>query len=712
MNKNLIWGKNNLERIVCIEPSDGSLEIFTENDSGEIKSQFLSNKYWILSNQKLNNNFVRLKGDLHYKWGIQFDLKEDFLKFRRIWRNNDIFSVYDSKEAAMLNKGLTYFKEMKPTDVSILSFDIETTGLNHNSDSKVLLISNTFRQNGKILKKLFSYSDYKEDHEMFDAWVNWVNDINPSIICGHNIYCYDLPYMEFCAEKSGTSISIGRDGSKLVFNDYESKFRVDGSRDLTYKKVRCYGRELIDTMFLAYKHDATLRKYESYGLKSIIKQEGLEAKDRTFYDASQIRYNYKDKIEWEKIKQYCIHDSDDALALFDLMAPAFFYTTQSIPKSFQSVIESASGSQINSIMVRSYLQEQHSIPKTTESTPYEGALSFGNPGVYKNVFKIDVVSMYPSLIIQHNVYDRDKDPDMNFLGLVNYFTEQRLKYKKLYKETKEKHYDDLQSAAKIFINSMYGFLAAPGLNFNSPHRASFITKKGRETLEKAINWANKRNFFIVNGDTDSISFCNSNFNPIDETERKQILEEINREFPKQIKFGDDGYFKTVIILKAKNYVLWDGKKIKYKGSAIKATTKEPALQQFIKDIIDELINETGNYINIYNQYVKEIMNIKDIKRWATRKTITEKVLDAKRTNEQKVLDVIEGSEIVEGDRIYTYFKNDCSLALVENFDGDYNKDKLLEKLYKTIEIFENVIDINLFLNYKLKRNKELLNDLI
>jgi hypothetical protein len=112
---------------------------------------------------------------------------------------------------------------------------------------------------------------------------------------------------------------------------------------------------------------------------------------------------------------------------------------------------------------------------------------------------------------------------------------------------------------------------------------------------------------------------------------------------------------------------------------------------------------------LYNTYVKEIFNVYDIKRWVTKKTITDKVLNPKRTNEQKVLDCIQGTEYVEGDKIYTFFKSDESLCLVENFSGDYHVDKLLEKLYKTGLVFVSVLDIdNLFINYKLKKNKKLL----
>ncbi len=706
MYNRLLHGKDNTEDIVSVESRDGSLEIFREVN-GKIEVSQVKNKYWILASEQLDKNFVRLQGDLHYKWGRQVDERGHYFRLKMMYKNRDIFSIYDAKESAMVNKGITYFKNMKIKDVSVLSFDIETTSLELNDSAKVLLISNTYRSsNGTIIKKLFSYKDYPDDSAFFTDWCNWVLDINPSVIVGHNIFSYDFLYLSYCANRAGCSLLLGRDKSEIRFDSFESKKRKDQTQNIDYRRAHIYGREIVDTLFLAIDYDIATKKYESYGLKPIIKTEGLEKKDRVFYDASQIRKNYTNPIEWEKIKAYCIDDSDDALALYDLMAPSFFYTAQNIPKSYQSVCYSASGSKINSIMIRAYLQDGHSLPKATATKDFEGAISIGNPGIYSNVFKVDVASLYPSIMINYGVYDEAKDPKAYFKELVSTFTEKRLEYKKKAKE--DKYFDDLQSSYKIFINSCYGFLGAKGLLFNSPNNAAFVTEKGREILNQAIAWAGDKNLRIVNADTDSISFCTEDELPISEDTQLLLLQDLNSLFPSRIHFEHDGFYKKVIVVKVKNYILWDGKKLKYKGSAIKASTKEPALKEFIKSIIDAIMNDTNNYTEIYNRYAIEIKQIKDIKRWVSRKTLSQKVFEPKRTNEQKILDAIKGTEYTEGDRAYFFFKPDGTLALIEHFDGKYSEDHLLGKLFKTSEVFETVLPVkDLFPNYKLKKNKEL-----
>jgi DNA polymerase elongation subunit (family B) len=489
--RDLIYGKDPTERVVCVEADEDFFTIFTEDEKGNVNEEIRSSSYWLLTPAKYSQNASRLKGNQFYKYISHFSTKkEKIIAVGSLKKSNkDYYTMWDDKESILVNKGITYFKGLKPQDVSVLFFDIESTGLVKDDTSKVLLIANTFRRNGKITKKMFCYDDFESEADMFDAWCEWVRKMNPSIVCGHNIISYDLPYMAHCAQKAGTGLRLGRDESYMTFSDFPSQFRKDGSQTYTFNEVKIFGREVVDTMFLAIKYDIK-RKYESYGLKSIIAQEGLEKENREFYDASKIKDNYKIPEEWKKIKKYAKDDADDALSLYDLMIPSFFYFAQNIPKPFQMIINKATGSQINSFLVRSYLQLNHSIPKASEVTSsYEGAISFGVAGRYKNCLKLDIASLYPSIIEQYEVYDKYKDPLKHFLKAVQIFREQRLLNKQKFKETKDKYYEDLSESMKISINSMYGFMGTNGLNFNSPANAAFVTEMGRNILEQGIKFA-------------------------------------------------------------------------------------------------------------------------------------------------------------------------------------------------------------------------------
>jgi DNA polymerase I len=500
---------------------------------------------------------------------------------------------------------------------------------------------------------------------------------------------------------------LGRDGSPIKFDKKPSEFRKDGSQTYTYHDAKIYGREIVDTFFLSIKYDIK-RAYESYGLKSIIKHEGLERADRQHYDASQIAKNWQNPEEWVKIKAYAEHDADDALALYDLMIPAFFYYTQSVPMPLQRIINTATGRQVNSIMLRAYIQQGHSIPKASEVSDFQGAISFGNPGVYKHVYKVDVASLYPSIIREYRVFDSEKDPDGLFLKMVEYFTDERLENKRKGKETGDRYFKDMEQAQKIVINSAYGYLSAPGLSFNSPANGSLVTRKGREILQTAIDWAEKNEFKIVNADTDSISFTSGKKLAAGLFEEHVAL--LNSLYPERIRWEDDGYYKTVVVVKAKNYVLQDEDgDVTIKGSGLKGTMKERALQQFMREVIELLLKgRKDRLVRLYETYVKRVDNLTDITDWCFKKTVTKSVLEPERTNEDRVKDALDLETVSEGDKVYLFFKSAEQLCLREEFDGTYDKDKLFKKLYDTLCVFETLIDVDLFPNYALKRNKELL----
>lgn len=492
MNDALLRGKSGLQRIVGLEVEDENVTLFIQNSDGSITSDIRPHRYWLLCSTNSDGSFVRLDGDLHYKWGKQYSSKSDMYAAKRTLSNKgrDVYTISNVEEACMVKDGYTFYGDLTPKDISILSFDIETTGLDGTApDAKVLLISTSFRNHtGTLVNKLFSYDEYETEAEMLGAFFNYVIETDPSIITGHNIITFDMVYISDRCKHFGIDFNIGRGVRPVRFNNYQSNFRLDGTRSLEYKNVSVYGREIVDTYFLSVKWDIQ-KKIESYALKPMIKQLGMEKEGRQYYDAGSIRDHYKDPVEWEKIKQYAIADAEDAIKLWDYMGAAQFYWCQKVPKPFTELLLGATGSQINAIMVRAYLQDAHSIPKADEVQKYDGAISLGISGIYKNCIRWDVASLYPSIIIEYDVYDKDKDPKAYFLTLVKTLTKTRLENKRLAKQTGSKYYSDLEQSEKIGINSAYGFMGASGLNFNCLEAADFITAKGREILLKGINWA-------------------------------------------------------------------------------------------------------------------------------------------------------------------------------------------------------------------------------
>lgn len=223
------------------------------------------------------------------------------------------------------------------------------------------------------------------------------------------------------------------------------------------------------------------------------------------------------------------------------------------------------------------------------------------------------------------------------------------------------------------------------------------------------------NFTLVNLDTDSISFSKEDGSLFSEEEQIQLLEELNSNFPDKIKWEHDGLYDKIVVLKAKNYILYQDGKIKKKGSSLKSSKTEKSLKEFMSEVIDCLVFEKkDNIINVYNKYIRIVNNLTDISGWCSKKTVTEAVLNPERTNEQKVFDALQGKQVQMGDKYYMYFAQDESLKLQEHWSGDHDVNVLMKKLFNTLKIFQNVIDIKQYSNYTLKNKKiqELLKEVL
>lgn len=704
----LIYGKSTQENIVAIELKGNVIHkyIADGNKTKLVKEDY--QRFMLLREYDRSRSCGRLEGSNYFKYFTKFNSKSEMWQYKRqldyqekdYWKCNDV-------EGYMITKGDTLYKGMQLKDVSVLSFDIETTGVKLNGNSYVTLISNTFRdRNGNITRKLFSFDTYESPKHFIEDWCKWVRQVNPDIILGHNIYGFDFKYLQQFAKNYKAELKLGRDGSKLKIQNFERKFRRDGSQDYMFNNVEIFGRNVIDTFFMSFRYDV-LRKYPNNKLKGIIDFEGLEKEGRQFWDFDKHKEPWNNAEQWKQFKQYAEEDADDALKLFDLFVPQFFYYTQSIPKSFQEVGVSGTGSQVNSFMMRAYLQRGQSVPKASEGAEFEGAISIGNAGLYKNVYKIDVASLYPSIMLVYNITDQKKDPDNIFLKAVKWFTDQRLEDKRLAAETGDRYYKDMSNGRKIMINSFYGFMGAHGLNFNYPKGAAEVTRHGRRILTDALNWAEENSHVLVNADTDSISFV-----PNGEITMNEVIKQVNKLSPDGIKWEDDGIYDGVIVVKAKNYLLKQGDKLTYKGSALKATMKEIALKNFLKDALALLLEQdVEGAVSLYNDAAHSIKYLQDISEWCSKKTITDAVLNPKRTTEQRILDAIGDKPVQEGDKIRVFFKSDTEVCLEENFDGVYDDNRMYEKLFKTVKVLAPVLDLKKFPNYKLVRNKKLLESL-
>lgn len=252
------------------------------------------------------------------------------------------------------------------------------------------------------------------------------------------------------------------------------------------------------------------------------------------------------------------------------------------------------------------------------------------------------------------------------------------------------------------------------------------------------------NFIISVLDTDSITISKNCGGIFTQEEIDKLTEEINDISDELIKWDYEFYIPQLIVLKSKNYILDYGGEVKTKGSSIRDQKKEPAMRELVQVMINEMLGENNieTLVLIYKKYVQEAMNIHDIMRWSTKKTISDKILagrNPKADVRKQELDIWKAikdeDDIQEGNKIYLYpvilgeeitaggvsektgkplkdkVKVVTGLKLAKYWDNDHNVEHLIKRVYATVKIFKNVLDMDQFIDYSKKKNTPLLEDL-
>ncbi len=113
----------------------------------------------------------------------------------------------------------------------------------------------------------------------------------------------------------------------------------------------------------------------------------------------------------------------------------------------------------------------------------------------------------------------------------------------------------------------------------------------------------QHNFIVNIADTDSISFCKADMSQFTREEIVFYVKEINDISPEFMQWENDGDCDSVLVLRAKNYILVKNGKYTYRGSSLKDTKREPAVREMIRRMITDIIeNDSRSVVDIYNEY--------------------------------------------------------------------------------------------------------------
>lgn len=598
-------------KIVSVYPKRNGDVYIWRRDKGRVLCLKDSFKPFILISKDLITDELeyceveQLKGELFYTFKLNilhYRLFEE--SFVRIYNqkfntsetsiNNKMIGVklFNLTEQYLLQSNNRYYEDLKYGEIKRVQIDIETTGLLNNPDAKLFMIS---------IKSTCGFEKviHGEDELSLLSSLNYIiKTLDPDVIENHNIFEFDIPFLLKTADKYNYPLCLSRLANMTYNHSDTYKY---GGITAPFTRTIFAGREIIDTLHSARKYDADTGSFKSNcGLKNVAKVLGISRDDDSYISGDLIYKTYLSNPE--AVAKYALWDVREVEQVSHKLNQSRFFLSQLVPMSYQKVCTSGSSKIVELPIVAHYLNNSYSLP-----SPYEGEIlknegglcDVFQKGLISDVIKLDVKSMYPSIILGNNITPHS-DPLNYFLNNLKELTQKRLKYKKLAKT--DQSYNPIQSALKIVINSSYGYLGYKYGLFNNPNGAAKVTQIGRDIARSMINAISKHNGVPIEVDTDGVicklpkEFSSYEFNSIVQKElRNYPYIEIEPEYGEYV-------INKLFMYKEKSYAYFYMDDLKITGSAFKNRSEPPFLKRFITNSIKNLL--TDNKKKIDDEFVE------------------------------------------------------------------------------------------------------------
>jgi DNA polymerase elongation subunit (family B) len=429
--------------------------------------------------------------------------------------------------------------------------------------------------------------DRLDERELLQECVRLVRERDPDVIEGHNIFRFDLEYLEARAQRHGVVLAWGRDGSAL--GGRPSRLQI-AERTIGYRRYEVAGRHIIDTWILAQLHDVGARDLPSFGLKEIARHLGVAAEDRTYVDPATISREFREAPD--RLMAYALDDVVETLAVSAILSPPYFAQAQVVPFDYQSTVLRGAAAKIDALLLREYLHRGHAVPLPRPGGAVGGGLvAIFHQGIARPVLHVDVTSLYPSLMLAGGIAPQSDELGI-FPDLLRYLTEFRVRAKRLAAGSADPgergHLLALQQSFKILINAFYGYLAFAGGHFNDFEAANRVTAEGRATVSAIIERLAALGATVLEADTDGVYFTPpSGHAPADD---EPLLEKIAGALGPGIHLELDGRYAAMFSYKLKTYALLDAQgRVNLKGSAFRSRGLEPFQRHLIEEVVRLLL---------------------------------------------------------------------------------------------------------------------------
>ncbi|MGH7880174.1 MAG: 3'-5' exonuclease, partial [Candidatus Binataceae bacterium] len=413
----LLFGDSADERVVAVEvASPTEVTVFKRTTADRLERErrpiqlfALAADRDLFAGLRVSHEITRLAGDFPLGYLATFASLDALEAARRHLRrvsgkapgalDAPYLILADPVEQHLMLSGATSFMGMQFDDLHRMQLDIETyisAGFEFPSAARegdrVIAIALT---DSRGFARVLSAREMDERAMLLEL-VRLVRERDPDVIEGHNLFRFDLEYLEARARRHKVALALGRDGS--VIRARASRMQI-AERVIAYRRFDVHGRNLVDTWFLAQHYDIASRELEGFGLKELARHFGVARPGRVYLDAARVSHYFDN--DPDELMAYALDDAREAGALAATLAPSYFVQAQIFPYSYQNVIIRGNATKIDALLMRAYLRQRHSIPAPNEPSEVAGGYTeMRRCGVARNVLHCDVTSLYPSLMLE------------------------------------------------------------------------------------------------------------------------------------------------------------------------------------------------------------------------------------------------------------------------------------------------------------------------
>lgn len=566
-------------------------------------------------------------------------------------------------------------------DLRNITLDIETQGLDSNRH-EITLISTKCEGDVRVF--------VGAESTILRQFKDYIMSEDFDVLIGHNILSFDIPFIESRARINNMVIHWSDKMSMVKENKYQSKFTYRFG-DFYYTDIEINGVEIIDTMFMVMAYDVIKRDMPNYKLKVLEEYFDLARPNRLVLTPEQIvAYG---KSNRKKLIEYCVDDIEGTEKLYRKFAPAYYYQLREFPISYQNSILWTTVPKWDSAILIEYIRANHSIPLADgQGDGFRGGdVQCFETGLLKNVHKVDVSSLYPSIIRKFEVKSPLDILDIGYNKLCNVF-DKRIEFKK--KAYTDPSYTPLEQSLKYVINPYFGYLSNGWSMFNYVEGGKFICEKGREYINQILDITRREGGTPIELDTDGLLYQGAS----------NLYEIINDEVDEGIDVDYEGSWEKMICYKKKNYVLKNPyEKIKFKGVFFKNSKHYPLKQNFLNEIVDCFLDEKCILPVLQKYYTKiQLGNVTPeeiMERYNAKNNKADYLEKQNGKNNHPLLPyeymIKNNIPIKIGESIMLYQRNDggkkyeCAGA-IDRWDGKFAKGYYMKAIFKKIEdIFKN-----------------------